>query len=269
MGGPGGATEVSVPRGCAGCPRRAVPQGSGGVRTAWIRGAHPARPSPAPSRTQPEPPAPGPASPPLAEEEEKDLNKALGVERFEEILSDAHPRSVEEPGRIYGEEDFECEWGTGRGGGRGAGTATPTPAPPLPTDHRQSSLHIHHPLSAHLPPDARRKKGVPKKGRKKRGRAAAPGENPPIEEGEEDEEEACDTETERSAEELRGGPAEGVQVGGARGAGPFLAVPRPSVQFFLQEDEVTERRAEEPPAPPAPPGPTAEPHGATAPAAAR
>ena len=120
MGGPGGATEVSVPRGCAGCPRRAVPQGSGGVRTAWIRGAHPARPSPAPSRPQPEPPAPGPASPPLAEEEEKDLNKALGVERFEEILSDAHPRSVEEPGRIYGEEDFECEWGTGRGGG-GAG----------------------------------------------------------------------------------------------------------------------------------------------------
>ena len=143
----------------------------------------------------------------------------------------------------------------GGGGGRGAGTATPTPAPPLPTDHRQSSLHIHHPLSAHLPPDARRKKGVPKKGRKKRGRAAAPGENPPIEEGEEDEEEACDTETERSAEELRGGPAEGVQVGEARGAGPFLAVPRPSVQFFLQEDEVTERRAEEPPAPPAPPGP--------------
>ncbi|XP_031469674.1 anion exchange protein 2 isoform X2 [Phasianus colchicus] len=163
----------------------------------------------------PEPPAPGPASPPLAEEEEKDLNKALGVERFEEILSDAHPRSVEEPGRIYGEEDFEY--------------------------HRQSSLHIHHPLSAHLPPDARRKKGVPKKGRKKRGRAAAPGENPPIEEGEEDEEEACDTETERSAEELRGGPAEGVQ-----------------------EDEVTERRVEEPPAPPAPPGPAAEPHGATA-----
>lgn len=170
----------------------------------------------------PEPPAPGTASPPLVEEEEKDLNKALGVERFEEILSDAHPRSVEEPGRIYGEEDFEY--------------------------HRQSSLHIHHPLSAHLPPDARRKKGVPKKGRKKRGRAAAPGENPPIEEGEEDEEEAGDTETERSAEELRGGPGDGVQ-------------------FFLQEDEVTERRAEEPPAPPAPPGPTAEPHGAAAPAA--
>lgn len=209
---------MSVPWGRAGCPFPAVPQGRGGVRTVRSRGTHPARPSPAPSRPQPEPPSPGPASPPLAEEEEKDLNKALGVERFEEILSDAHPRSVEEPGRIYGEEDFECEWGTGRGGG-GAGRGQPPQHPRHPADHRQSSLHIHHPLSAHLPPDARRKKGAPKKGRKKRGRAAAPGENPPIEEGEEDEEEACDTETERSAEELRGGPAEGVQVGAARGRG--------------------------------------------------
>ncbi|XP_009462071.1 PREDICTED: anion exchange protein 2, partial [Nipponia nippon] len=103
--------------------------------------------------------------------------------------------------------------------------------------HRQSSHHIHHPLSTHLPPDTRRKKGVPKKGKKKHRRASVPGETPTIEEAEEDEDEACDTETERLAEELpQPGPPE-------------------AVQFFLQEDEVTERRAEEPAAPTALPGP--------------
>ncbi|XP_027759602.1 anion exchange protein 2 isoform X1 [Empidonax traillii] len=159
------------------------------------------------------------------EEEEKDLNKALGVERFEEILSDTHPRNAEEAGRSYGEEDFEY--------------------------HRQSSLHIHHPLSTHLPPDARRKKGVPKKGKKKARRASVPGETPTIEEAEEDEDDVCDTETERSAEELRQpGPAE-------------------AVQFFLQEDEVTDPRAEEPVAPTALPGSPLEPRGATTPKDAR
>uniref|UniRef100_A0A8C5U030 Anion exchange protein n=1 Tax=Malurus cyaneus samueli TaxID=2593467 RepID=A0A8C5U030_9PASS len=153
---------------------------------------------------QPEQEALGAGSPAFVEEEEeKDLNKALGVERFEEILNDAHPRSAEEAGRSYGEEDFEY--------------------------HRQSSHHIHHPLSTHLPLDARRKKGVPKKGKKKARRASVPGETPTIEEAEEDEDDVCDTETERSAEELRQ-------------PGPLLT---PS-QFFLQEDEVTDRRAEEP-----------------------
>ncbi|XP_042657678.1 anion exchange protein 2 isoform X2 [Tyto alba] len=151
------------------------------------------------------------------EEEEKDLNKALGVERFEEILCDAHPRNAEEAGRSYGEEDFEY--------------------------HRQSSHHIHHPLSTHLPPDTRRKKGVPKKGKKKHRRASVPGETPTIEEAEEDEDEACDTETERSAEE-------GLQ---------------PSPPEAVQEDEVTDRRAEEPVAPAALPGSPPEPRGSTSP----
>uniref|UniRef100_A0A8C3NZU6 Anion exchange protein 2 n=1 Tax=Cyanoderma ruficeps TaxID=181631 RepID=A0A8C3NZU6_9PASS len=171
---------------------------------------------------QPEQEALGAGSPAFGdEEEEKDLNKALGVERFEEILNDAHPRNAEEAGRSYGEEDFEY--------------------------HRQSSHHIHHPLSTHLPPDARRKKGIPKKGKKKARRASVPGETPTIEEAEEDEDDACDTETERSAEELRQpGPAE-------------------AVQFFLQEDEVTDRRAEEPAAPAALPGSPPEPRGAVTP----
>uniref|UniRef100_A0A8C5U7F4 Anion exchange protein n=1 Tax=Malurus cyaneus samueli TaxID=2593467 RepID=A0A8C5U7F4_9PASS len=169
---------------------------------------------------QPEQEALGAGSPAFVEEEEeKDLNKALGVERFEEILNDAHPRSAEEAGRSYGEEDFEY--------------------------HRQSSHHIHHPLSTHLPLDARRKKGVPKKGKKKARRASVPGETPTIEEAEEDEDDVCDTETERSAEELRQ-------------PGPLLT---PS-QFFLQEDEVTDRRAEEPEATAVLPGSPPEAKGA-------
>ncbi|KAM8810668.1 anion exchange protein 2 [Eudromia elegans] len=172
----------------------------------------------------PEQEAQGPGSPRFTEEDEKDLNKALGVERFEEILSEAHPRSVEDAGRSYGEEDFEY--------------------------HRQSSHHIHHPLSTHLPPDARRKKGAQKKGKKKRHRAAAPGETPTIEEAEEDEEEAGDTETERSAEDLlQGSPAE-------------------AVQFFLQEDEAPERRAEEAAAAAPRPASPAEAGSPAAPAAA-
>lgn len=100
------------------------------------------------------------------------------------------------------------------GSGGAAGTAPTLPLPCVPPpDHRQSSHHIHHPLSTHLPPDTRRKKGVPKKGKKKHRRASVPGETPTIEEAEEDEDEACDTETERSAEELRQpGAPEAVQV---------------------------------------------------------
>uniref|UniRef100_A0A663M4X2 Anion exchange protein n=1 Tax=Athene cunicularia TaxID=194338 RepID=A0A663M4X2_ATHCN len=167
----------------------------------------------------PEQEALGAGSPVFGEEEEKDLNKALGVERFEEILCDTHPRNAEEAGRSYGEEDFEY--------------------------HRQSSHHIHHPLSTHLPPDTRRKKGAPKKGKKKHRRASVPGETPTIEEAEEDEDEVCDTETERSAEEV------------------LQPSPPEAVQFFLQEDEVTDRQAEEPVAPAALPGSPPDPRRST------
>lgn len=49
-----------------------------------------------------------------AEQEEDELHRTLGVERFEEILQEAGSRGGEELGRSYGEEDFECE-GVGRG----------------------------------------------------------------------------------------------------------------------------------------------------------
>ncbi|XP_074841493.1 anion exchange protein 2 isoform X2 [Carettochelys insculpta] len=157
-----------------------------------------------------EPDGPGPGAPAPVEEEETDLNKALGVERFEEILQDSHPRNGEEAGRSYSEEDFEY--------------------------HRQSSHHIHHPLSTHLPPDTRRKKGG-LKGRKPRRRASVPGETPAIEEAEE-EDETCDTEPERSAEDLPG---------------------------RAQEDEAAEHRPEQPSTPTSLPSSPNEPWGGSLP----
>ncbi|XP_078518959.1 anion exchange protein 2 isoform X2 [Lissotriton helveticus] len=132
----------------------------------------------------------------LEDDEEHDLNKTLGVERFDEILQESHSHSADDLGRTYSEEDFEY--------------------------HRQSSHHIHHPLSTHLPSDARKKKAVPKKPRKKKRRASIPGETPTIEEGEEDEDEAFDTEPEKSTEE-------GASLG--------------DVQFFLNEDDSSNRKA--------------------------
>ncbi|KAM5188921.1 anion exchange protein 2 isoform 1-T2 [Callospermophilus lateralis] len=160
--------------------------------------------------TVPEPESVGPGTPGFPEQEEDELHRTLGVERFEEILQEAGSRGGEEPGRSYGEEDFEY--------------------------HRQSSHHIHHPLSTHLPPDARRRKTPQGPGRKPRRRpgASPTGETPTIEEGEEDEDEASE--------------AEGARV---------LTQPSPastpsSVQFFLQEDEGTDRKVERTsPSPPA------------------
>uniref|UniRef100_A0A8C0QDK6 Anion exchange protein n=1 Tax=Canis lupus familiaris TaxID=9615 RepID=A0A8C0QDK6_CANLF len=122
----------------------------------------------------PEPESLGPAAPGFPEQEDDELHRTLGVERFEEILQEAGSRGGEEPGRSYGEEDFEY--------------------------HRQSSHHIHHPLSTHLPPDTRRRKTPQGPGRKPRRRpgASPTGETPTIEEGEEDEEEASEAEGTRA-----------------------------------------------------------------------
>ncbi|XP_052399172.1 anion exchange protein 2 isoform X1 [Carassius gibelio] len=98
------------------------------------------------------------------EEEEGDLNKALGVQRFQQILSPT-PRVHSKQHRSYSEEDFEY--------------------------HRHSSHHIHHPLSK-LPGDCRRKKS----GRKRRRCSSqdhrvcfSPSGDLAIEEGEDEEEE--------------------------------------------------------------------------------
>ncbi|KAM8978364.1 LOW QUALITY PROTEIN: anion exchange protein 2 [Sarcophilus harrisii] len=174
-------------------------------------------PGPGPFRT-PEPegsgPHAGPGCPPFAEPEDHELHRTLGLERFEEILQEAGSRSGDEPGRSYGEEDFEY--------------------------HRQSSHHIHHPLSTHLPPDARRRKNAQGPGRKQRKRpgASPTGETPTIEEGEEDEDEVSEVETGRTAPQLS--PS---------------STPS-SVQFFLQEDDSTTDRKPEGPVPSPPPQPS-------------
>lgn len=70
---------------------------------------------PHPCPSQPEPEIVGPGTPGFPEQEEDDLHRTLGVERFEEILQEAGSRGGEELGRSYGEEDFECEGPAGEG----------------------------------------------------------------------------------------------------------------------------------------------------------
>lgn len=108
------------------------------------------------------------------EEEEGDLNKALGVQRFQQILSPT-PRAPGEQHRTYNEEDFEY--------------------------HRHSSHHIHHPLSK-LPGDGRRKKS----GRKRKWSSSkdhrvcsSPSGALAIEEGEDEEEEEDEEATENQS----------------------------------------------------------------------
>ncbi|KAJ8010162.1 hypothetical protein DPEC_G00072120 [Dallia pectoralis] len=92
------------------------------------------------------------------EEDEGDLNKALGVQRFQQILRPT-PRVQDDQHRNYNEEDFEY--------------------------HRHSSHHIHHPLSK-LPPGGRRKKRKKKKGKAHSTDLAG---STTIEEGEDEEDE--------------------------------------------------------------------------------
>ncbi|XP_063062730.1 anion exchange protein 2b [Engraulis encrasicolus] len=103
------------------------------------------------------------------DEDDGDLNKALGVQRFQQILSPT-PGVTDEQHRACHEEDIEY--------------------------HRSSSHHIHRPLSK-LPGDSKRKK------KKRRGRehssSSGPGVALSVEEGEEeDEEEEEEEETARS-----------------------------------------------------------------------
>ncbi|KAF7667990.1 hypothetical protein LDENG_00037530 [Lucifuga dentata] len=104
------------------------------------------------------------------EEDDGDLNKALGVQRFQQILS---PAAVvpDEQHHNYHEEDIEY--------------------------HRHSSHHIHRPLSK-LPPEGRRKKGGKKRRKDKDHKGSHVPSTGPIEEGE-DEEEEEDEGTENSA----------------------------------------------------------------------
>ncbi|XP_056333445.1 anion exchange protein 2a isoform X1 [Danio aesculapii] len=94
------------------------------------------------------------------DEDEGDLNKTLGVQRFQQILTPSQRVPIEQH-RTFNEEDFEY--------------------------HRHTSLHVHHPLSKHLP-DGRRKKPGRKRKDLGRRRSSSMGAAPPIDEDDEDEE---------------------------------------------------------------------------------
>ncbi|XP_044031812.1 anion exchange protein 2b isoform X2 [Siniperca chuatsi] len=109
------------------------------------------------------------------EEDDGDLNKALGVQRFQQILS---PAAVvpDEQHHIYHEEDIEY--------------------------HRHSSHHIHRPLSK-LPPEGRKKKNSKKRKKDKDHKSSHVPSSGPIEEGEDEEEEEEEvTETTSAPSEL-------------------------------------------------------------------
>ncbi|XP_071340972.1 anion exchange protein 2b isoform X5 [Trachinotus anak] len=129
---------------------------------------------------QPEAPAASSlhGTPRSEEEDDGDLNKALGVQRFQQILS---PASVvpDEQHHNYHEEDIEY--------------------------HRHSSHHIHRPLSK-LPPEGRRKKGSKKRKKDKDHKSSHVPNSCPIEEGEDEEEE------EEEATETTSAPSDSERV---------------------------------------------------------
>ncbi|XP_026143382.1 anion exchange protein 2-like [Carassius auratus] len=94
------------------------------------------------------------------DDDEGDLNKTLGVQRFQQILTPAQRVPIEQH-RSFNEEDFEY--------------------------HRHTSLHVHHPLSKHLPEVRRKKPGRKRKDLGRR-RSSSMGAAPPIDEDDEDEE---------------------------------------------------------------------------------
>uniref|UniRef100_A0A674IKN0 Solute carrier family 4 member 3 n=1 Tax=Terrapene triunguis TaxID=2587831 RepID=A0A674IKN0_9SAUR len=75
-------------------------------------------------------------------EDDEDLDKTLSIKRFGDLISKSASRDLEEQRRNYSERDFEF--------------------------HRQTSHHIHHPLSSHLPPALKFQKRLSHANRRKR-----------------------------------------------------------------------------------------------------
>ncbi|KAM7152935.1 anion exchange protein 3 [Macrochelys suwanniensis] len=117
-------------------------------------------------------------------EDDEDLDKTLSVKRFGDLISKSASRDLEEQRRNYSERDFEF--------------------------HRQTSHHIHHPLSTHLPPALKFQKRLPyanrrkRRKRKKKKTSVPPSDITPtiqeVEEEEGDEEEEGESEAEEALE---------------------------------------------------------------------
>lgn len=150
------------------------------------------------------------------EEDDGDLNKALGVQRFQQILS---PAAVvpDEQHHNYHEEDIECkhtlvsmlfsEFHTFRKPGDWLSLLPFTFKPcDFSPDHRHSSHHIHRPLSK-LPSEGRRKKSSKKRRKDKDHKSSHVPTSGPIEEGEDEEDEEDEEGTETTS-----APAESERV---------------------------------------------------------
>ncbi|KAM6129462.1 anion exchange protein 3 [Pterocles gutturalis] len=156
-------------------------------------------------------------------EDDEDLDKTLSIERFGDLISKSASSNLEKQRRSYSERDFEF--------------------------HRQTSHHIHHPLSTHLPSALKFQKRPPrasrrkKRRRKKKKTSIPPSEVTPTiqeedEEGEEEEEEEEEEERESEAEEAQEKEISAESEGEACGkdTSPKLEPPR-KPKFTIGSDE--------------------------------
>ncbi|XP_060628713.2 anion exchange protein 3 isoform X1 [Anolis sagrei] len=163
-----------------------------------------------------------------APEDEEDLDKTLGVERFGDLISKSVLRDQEKHGRSYSESDFEF--------------------------HRQTSHHIHHPLSTHLPPPHKSQKRLPCSGRKKKKKrkprkTSIPPSNvtPTIQEEEEEEEEEAESEGEEVLEKESSAESdlEASPKGESDHGKPKTPLTEGNVEFIIGSEEEAEEEEEE------------------------
>ncbi|XP_054236996.1 anion exchange protein 3 [Indicator indicator] len=166
-------------------------------------------------------------------EDDEDLDKTLSIERFGDLISKSASSNLEKQRRSYSERDFEF--------------------------HRQTSHHIHHPLSTHLPSALKFQKRTPraskrkKRRRKKKKTSVPPSEvTPTIQEedeegGEEEEEEEEEEEGESEAEETHDKEISAESEGEARGkdTSPKLE-PLSKPKFTIGSDEEESGSAQAP-----------------------
>ncbi|XP_059583582.1 anion exchange protein 3 isoform X2 [Alligator mississippiensis] len=161
-------------------------------------------------------------------EDDEDLDKTLSIKRFGDLISKSAARDLEKQQRSYNERDFEF--------------------------HRQTSHHIHHPLSTHLPPALKFPKRHPRASRRKRRKrkkkktSVPPSEVTPTiqevdeegteagEEEEEEEEEDGESEAEEALEKVASPESETEAPG--KEASPRLRSPgKPKFTIGSDEDD--------------------------------
>ncbi|XP_044293961.1 anion exchange protein 3 isoform X2 [Varanus komodoensis] len=160
-------------------------------------------------------------------EDEEDLDKTLAIERFGDLISKSVLRDQEKQGRSYCESDFEF--------------------------HRQTSHHIHHPLSTHLPPPHKSQKKLPHSDRKKKKKrklrkTSMPPSNvtPTIQEEEEEEEEEAESEGEEALEKETSAESDLEDSPKGESHGKLqVELTEESIEFTIGSEEEEEEEEEE------------------------